>query len=522
MPNSSTSKNLFPTLILFGAGFFLVFSVYFLTSSFYKSLHLAEETAHKRLETITKSLSIMIDGDKFANMMKSHPLRDDIKSNYDDDYYNDLHELLAYTKDINELPTDVYTWVVDTGDAGELTVEFGVTSGESPYFRHRWDDFPKEMLPIFHIGGALDEYRDKNGRWISYFSPIYTSKGVPVGAVQADISYDVLVEEMRSSAIKKGLALLITVLFFIVILMWVTDRLHKKQADLIQTQLLEEKYRELIDSSLDFIFTIDLERKITYLNKVLLTFFGNHEITGNSFFYILSLSQKEQGVEFLEKLFDNPKSAKEEFLIQSPNGDNVWMELLFVPTFNNDELTGFQVTGRDVTEKKKLKHRVDQERIKAIHSLRSKENFFANMSHEIRTPLNAIIGMESLIKKELLPKQEQEYLANIKLSAKGLLQIINDILDYSKIEAGKLSIESIPFKIGSIIDTIKRTFSFKFEEKGVQLLLNYEPGLEEVIIESDLLRINQVLINLVSNALKFTNEGSVTVTIQIDQKTPLF
>lgn len=512
----SASKNLFPTLILIGTAFFLVFSIYFLTSSFYKSLHLAEESAQKRLETIAKTLSITIDGDKFEEMMRKHPNKDAISENSDDPFYNDLHTLLAYTKDINNLSSDIYTWVVNDKNPSNTFVEFAVTSGETPYFRHPWNDFPDEMIPIFYIGGELDEYRDKNGRWISYFYPIYNSKGKPVGAVQADISYDLLVSEIKSSALKKGLGLLITVLFFIVILMWVLDRLHKKQTDLLETQILEEKYRELIDSSLDFIFTIDLDKRINYMNKVFLGYYGDHNMIGKSFSDIVSKSQMDEGMMFMDNLLLNPKSSKKEFLIQSPEGNNVWMEMLFVPTLSNEEISGFQVTGRDVTEKKKLKHRVDQERVKAIHSLKSKENFFANMSHEIRTPLNAIIGMESLIDKENLPKQEQDYLSNIKLSAKGLLQIINDILDYSKIEAGKLTIEKIPFKVQSIIDTVNRTFNFKFEEKGVDLIIDFEPGLKNIVIESDLLRLNQVMINLVSNALKFTEKGSVTISIKIE------
>lgn len=517
MAKQKESPNLFPTLILVGTGFFLVFSVYFLTSSFYKTLHLAEDSAQKRLETITKSLSIVINGDQFEQLMKIHPSKGAIQNNLESKDYNSIHELLAYTKDVNELNTDVYTWVVDSNHKDGLSIEFGPTSAEVPYFRHRWESFPKEMIPIFYLGGALDEYMDENGKWISYFFPIFNSSGVPVGAIQADISYDDLVAEIKSSGLKKGAALLITVLFFIVVLMWILDRLHKKQSALLETQVLEGKYRELIDSSLDFIFTINPNKKITYLNKVFQSYYGDEEIIGKSFSDLVSKSQKNDAVEFIEEIIKNPKSDKKEFLIQSPSGDNVWMELLLVPTFVEGDLIGFQVTGRDVTEKKKLKHRVDRERVKAIHSLKSKENFFANMSHEIRTPLNAILGMESLVNKNLLPTQEQEYLSNIRFSAKSLLQIINDILDFSKIEAGKLIIEKTPFKIQSIIDTINRTFSFRFEEKGVELVIQCQPGLDNMVIESDLLRLNQVVINLVSNALKFTDEGTVLVALEVEK-----
>ena len=139
------------------------------------------------------------------------------------------------------------------------------------------------------------------------------------------------------------------------------------------------------------------------------------------------------------------------------------------------------------------------------------------MSHEIRTPLNAIIGMENLIEKEHLQEKERGYLSNIKFSAKSLLQIINDILDFSKIEAGKLTFEKFHFQIKEISETALRTFDFKFEEKGVGFKIDIDKKTLSTVIVSDLLRINQVVLNFVSNALKFTTDGEVVLSAKINQ-----
>lgn len=514
MNKSSFSGKFFSKLVLLGTVFYLVFSIYFITSSFYKRLEMAEESAFSKMENITRNLSFFIDGDDYQNLMSSHLSKDDITASSDDGYYSKLHDILAYTKDYNGLPTDIYTWVVDTSPQGQLGVKLGVTSADTPYFRHEWKDFPQDLLFFIHNGGRLKKYENKNEQWISYFSPIFNSKGEPVGAIQADISYDGFVADIRMEGLKSAGLILLPVLLFLVVLLWLTGRLHKKQQVLLETQVSEEKYREILDVSKDFIFLITKKGIITYANKILRECF-EEEILGESIVSMVSKVHQKN----LQKLLDTTpqKSVLEVDLNLGARG-YLWMEMIFVPIQLDGGLEfGYQVSGRDVTENKKLKINIEKEKVKALESLKSKENFFATMSHEIRTPLNAIIGMENLIEKKNLQEKEKGYLSNIKFSAKSLLQIINDILDFSKIEAGKLTFEKFHFQVKEISAAALRTFDFKFEEKGVGFKIDIDKETLSTVIVSDLLRINQVVLNFVSNALKFTVAGEVVLRVKINK-----
>ena len=160
-----------------------------------------------------------------------------------------------------------------------------------------------------------------------------------------------------------------------------------------------------------------------------------------------------------------------------------------------------------------------KEREVAIQTTRLKEQFLANMSHEIRTPLNAIMGMTRLL-REKEPKPDQlKYLDAIAQSSDNLLVIINDILDISKIEAGKSELEKIPFSIRTALSGIYDTMRFKAEEKGLYFSTSAPEGMHDYFI-GDPVRLSQMLINLVGNAIKFTQHGSVTVRCHITPQHP--
>lgn len=141
-----------------------------------------------------------------------------------------------------------------------------------------------------------------------------------------------------------------------------------------------------------------------------------------------------------------------------------------------------------------------------------KEKFLANMSHEIRTPLNAILGFTSLLRKKQLDTETAQHVETIHQSGSNLLAIVNDILDLSKIEAGMMRIESVPFSIGDILNATEAMFRAPVEEKGLKLFINTDPALP-AWLEGDPVRLTQILVNLVGNALKFTQAGSITITI---------
>lgn len=166
-----------------------------------------------------------------------------------------------------------------------------------------------------------------------------------------------------------------------------------------------------------------------------------------------------------------------------------------------------------------------QKREQAEQLASLKQEFLANMSHEIRTPMNAILGMTRLcLQSGNLQEQHLRYLNGIHKSAENLLVIINDILDFSKIEAGKLELETIPFLLKDVLQTVQDTLRFKAEEKGLILNVNLDNNAPDVLL-GDPVRLNQVLLNLAGNAIKFTEKGSVnikvTVTAQDTEKVSL-
>lgn len=169
------------------------------------------------------------------------------------------------------------------------------------------------------------------------------------------------------------------------------------------------------------------------------------------------------------------------------------------------------VVGRDITKRTQAEEELRKARFSAIEANKSKDRFLANMSHEIRTPINGIMGMTDLTLMTELTDEQSEYLNIIKDSCEHLLDIVNDILDIAKIESGKFKLDLVPFNLQELIDKLISNFSILAHKKFIKVIHFLDPAISDINLIGDPLRLNQILINLLNNALKFTPRGNIIV-----------
>jgi PAS domain S-box-containing protein len=175
-------------------------------------------------------------------------------------------------------------------------------------------------------------------------------------------------------------------------------------------------------------------------------------------------------------------------------------------------VNGAIIINQDISERKRTEKELQAAYKQSDIANRAKSDFLANMSHEIRTPLNAVIGMAYLAMKSDIGDKARDYLGKIHFSGKHLLKIVNDILDMSKIEAGKFDIEKVPFRTERLLSNVASMIRSSAAEKELELELIHNPSIP-VLLEGDFLRLSQVLVNFISNAIKFTERGKVIIEL---------
>ncbi len=283
----------------------------------------------------------------------------------------------------------------------------------------------------------------------------------------------------------------------------------------------ESRYASsLIEASLDPLFTISKEGKIMDMNEATVNATGKtyEELIGTDFFNYFTEPQKAMAVynEVFEKGFvkNYPLTIK----------DHKLTDVLFNGSVYKDgigKVLGAVVVARDITDQKRIAAELtdanlfaESERLKAENAMKAKQQFLSNMSHEIRTPMNAIIGFTKVVLRTELSARQREYIDAIKTSGDALIVLINDILDLAKVDSGKMSFEQVPFRMASSISAMLQLFDTKIQEKNLELKIDYDKKIPEILI-GDPVRLHQIILNLVSNAVKFTNKGDINVSVRL-------
>src|SRR5580700_7477386 len=286
----------------------------------------------------------------------------------------------------------------------------------------------------------------------------------------------------------------------------------------------EGRIRLLLDSTAEAIFGIDREGKCTFCNPATLRLLGYEKVDallGRLMHEVMHHSRadgtpypiEECNIAITLRLGEGIHSDEEIFW--RADGTKFPVEFWAYPIRKEDEAVGAVVTFLDITERKRAQAALLEAKEAAEAGSRAKSEFLANMSHEIRTPLNGVIGMTDLALETVLTAEQREYLDTVKVSADSLLTVINDILDFSKIEAGKVDLEMEDFNLRDSLEATLKTLALRADEKGLELLCEIAPNVPE-IVRGDSNRLRQIVVNLVGNAIKFTDHGEVALHVQVD------
>jgi len=307
------------------------------------------------------------------------------------------------------------------------------------------------------------------------------------------------------------------------LLMWDIDDEKKMQLELEEMEAERKTQQQLTQSIIDnipsAIYIKDLQGRYMVVNKKMESFIG---LTTENIIGKTDRELNQNTARYLEiKHTDNtvleyraPVSVEEQ---KEFDGKTQYYWVTKFPLFDeNGQVKHICGLASDITERKENELKLVEAKKDAEKAKVAQETFLANMSHEIRTPMNGIIGMGNLLLGTELDQEQQEFTENIHESAENLLSIINDILDFSKIKSGKFLFDHTNFKLKPVIEKAIYPLRFKAEEKMVKLNLRFDTMLPEVL-EGDPLRLQQIIINLVGNAIKFTTNGSVDVQVTAKQ-----
>ncbi|MDP3944754.1 MAG: CheR family methyltransferase, partial [Lutibacter sp.] len=301
---------------------------------------------------------------------------------------------------------------------------------------------------------------------------------------------------------------------------------EKKEWKLIEEN--NERYdMMLMQSPFAFVIFKGKDMVISLANESVKDIWGKGQhIEGKKLLQVLPEIKNGPLPKMLEKVYTTgiPQQGYEFLIPIKRNGklENVYFNFVFQPYLEADKtISGVTMISYEVTSHFNLKDELMAAKINAEHktqiaedAMKAKQQFLSNMSHEIRTPMNAIIGFTKVVLKTEVNEKQKEYLNAIKMSGDSLIVLINDILDLAKVDSGKMSFEQTPFRMSESITAILQLFETKIQENNTELIVEYDPKIPEVLL-GDPLRLRQIVLNLMSNAVKFTSGGKINVNVRL-------
>ena len=412
-----------------------------------------------------------------------------------------------------------------------------------------------------HMTGPVVEtafYTDHWGTWLSGYAPFYTDNGTRAGVLGIDISAKTIVKHQKKLFFISLCVFFLSLPIMAVLSIYLGRKIGnpinamKTGADEItagnldiqleippfqelaslahalnhmgsalkqEQQNLKEmalKYRNIFDNATEGIFQTTPAGQLVTANAAMVKMMGYD-----------SFDAFQQGIDNkIHRIYDNEKD-RENFLhelktngqvdslrirAKNKNGSPFWVEITaHILDYKGDGNPIIEGTIKDITIRLENEEARRQKKVAEAAS-RAKSEFLANMSHEIRTPLNAVMGLTDLVARTEMTSSQHEYLRKIKIASHTLLAVINDILDFSKIEAGRLSLEKTNFSIHETMANLSEMFAHRANEKELELIIDIDETTPAALV-GDPVRLGQILINLVGNALKFTDKGEIVIHV---------